>query len=255
MRMRSRLFGWRVWGRRCVRIVRITMRITRARAAASATVRVCGAGRSGRRERVVHEALGEPRSRLNGRAELAYRERRRPPGLRGRGRIGGWWRGWGRVSRARGCFVWVCGSWASWSAGRDGSARGGSPLAAAGGALGAGAELIVAHHGVPWGRTFRQWDTAGRLVVWVNRGQLHDELGEPRRGPGRFGRRAARISRSRSGSSRCRRGVRCRRCRAARSAGRARRVRARAGSRRSISSCIRRTAAASGAASAAAAAG
>lgn len=41
---------------------------------------------------------------------------------------------------------------------------------------------FMAHHAVPYGRTFRQWRTDGRLIVWVNRGQVEDlprASGEP----------------------------------------------------------------------------
>lgn len=31
---------------------------------------------------------------------------------------------------------------------------------------------IMCHNAVPHGRTFRQWDTRGRLFAWVNRGQM-----------------------------------------------------------------------------------
>lgn len=31
---------------------------------------------------------------------------------------------------------------------------------------------IYAHHSVPWGRRFTQYDTMGRKIVWVNRGEL-----------------------------------------------------------------------------------
>lgn len=31
-----------------------------------------------------------------------------------------------------------------------------------------------AHHSVPYGRTFRQWNTRGDLEVWVNRGEIAD---------------------------------------------------------------------------------
>jgi len=33
---------------------------------------------------------------------------------------------------------------------------------------------IRAHHSVPLGRIFRQWNAAGELHVWVNRGEIHD---------------------------------------------------------------------------------
>lgn len=31
-----------------------------------------------------------------------------------------------------------------------------------------------AHHSVPYGRIFRQWNTRGELEVWVNRGEIAD---------------------------------------------------------------------------------
>lgn len=31
---------------------------------------------------------------------------------------------------------------------------------------------IFAHHSVPWGRRYRQHMTDGRLIVWVNRGEI-----------------------------------------------------------------------------------
>lgn len=31
---------------------------------------------------------------------------------------------------------------------------------------------IYASHSVPWGKTFRQYLTDGRLIVWVNRGEV-----------------------------------------------------------------------------------
>lgn len=34
--------------------------------------------------------------------------------------------------------------------------------------------VIMAHHAVPYGAAFRQWDTRGRLLVWANRGQIAD---------------------------------------------------------------------------------
>lgn len=33
---------------------------------------------------------------------------------------------------------------------------------------------ILAHHAVPYGAAYRQWDTRGRLYVWANRGQIAD---------------------------------------------------------------------------------
>lgn len=33
---------------------------------------------------------------------------------------------------------------------------------------------IRAHHAVPYGRVFRQWDTNGQLWAWVNRGEIED---------------------------------------------------------------------------------
>lgn len=43
---------------------------------------------------------------------------------------------------------------------------------------------IRAAHGVPWGRVFRQWDTRGRLWLWVNRGWLEDLPRAKPLGPG-----------------------------------------------------------------------
>jgi hypothetical protein len=39
--------------------------------------------------------------------------------------------------------------------------------------------VIRAHHSVPYGRAFKQWDTAGRLIVWANRGEIKDMLRQP----------------------------------------------------------------------------
>lgn len=33
---------------------------------------------------------------------------------------------------------------------------------------------FLAHHGVPFGRLYRQWDTKGRLWCWVNKGWIAD---------------------------------------------------------------------------------
>lgn len=33
---------------------------------------------------------------------------------------------------------------------------------------------FMASHSVPYGRVYRQWDTRGRLLVWVNRGEVAD---------------------------------------------------------------------------------
>jgi len=33
---------------------------------------------------------------------------------------------------------------------------------------------FMAHHSVPYGRVYSQWDTRGRLLVWVNRGEIAD---------------------------------------------------------------------------------
>jgi hypothetical protein len=33
---------------------------------------------------------------------------------------------------------------------------------------------FMAHHSVPYGRIFKQWDARGRLLVWVNRGEIED---------------------------------------------------------------------------------
>jgi hypothetical protein len=33
---------------------------------------------------------------------------------------------------------------------------------------------IMASHSVPYGRVYRQWDAKGRLLLWVNRGAIHD---------------------------------------------------------------------------------
>lgn len=33
---------------------------------------------------------------------------------------------------------------------------------------------ILVSHLVPYGELYRQWDTSGRLFVWVNRGQVAD---------------------------------------------------------------------------------
>lgn len=35
---------------------------------------------------------------------------------------------------------------------------------------------IRMHHAVPWGRSFRQWDTKDRLWIWVNKGWLLGEI-------------------------------------------------------------------------------
>lgn len=45
------------------------------------------------------------------------------------------------------------------------------------------AGIRTSHH-VPYGRTFRQWDTRGRLWVWVNRGEVEDLPRGPRPTPG-----------------------------------------------------------------------
>lgn len=34
---------------------------------------------------------------------------------------------------------------------------------------------FLAHHSVPWGRLYRQWDTKGRLWCWVNKGWIFDQ--------------------------------------------------------------------------------
>jgi hypothetical protein len=34
--------------------------------------------------------------------------------------------------------------------------------------------FIMAHHSVPYGRVYRQWDTQGHLLLWVNRGLIAD---------------------------------------------------------------------------------
>lgn len=39
---------------------------------------------------------------------------------------------------------------------------------------------LVAHHSVPYGRVFRYYDTKGRLVAYVNRGQIADLPRMPR---------------------------------------------------------------------------
>lgn len=33
---------------------------------------------------------------------------------------------------------------------------------------------VMAHHSVPYGRVYRQWDTDGHLLIWVNRGLVAD---------------------------------------------------------------------------------
>lgn len=33
---------------------------------------------------------------------------------------------------------------------------------------------IMAHHSVPYGRSYRQWDTEGRMLVWANQGEIAD---------------------------------------------------------------------------------
>src|SRR4051794_11020600 len=33
---------------------------------------------------------------------------------------------------------------------------------------------IRAHHSVPYGRAYRQWNTRGELEVWANRGEIED---------------------------------------------------------------------------------
>jgi hypothetical protein len=33
---------------------------------------------------------------------------------------------------------------------------------------------IMAHHSVPYGRAFKQWDARGRLLIWANRGEIAD---------------------------------------------------------------------------------
>jgi hypothetical protein len=33
---------------------------------------------------------------------------------------------------------------------------------------------FLAHHSVPYGRLYRQWDTKGRLWCWVNKGWMAD---------------------------------------------------------------------------------
>lgn len=38
---------------------------------------------------------------------------------------------------------------------------------------------IRAHHSVPYGRLFRQWDTKGRLWVWANAGMIQDLPRQP----------------------------------------------------------------------------
>jgi hypothetical protein len=34
--------------------------------------------------------------------------------------------------------------------------------------------FIMAHHSVPYGRVYRQWNTHGHLLLWVNRGLIAD---------------------------------------------------------------------------------
>lgn len=38
------------------------------------------------------------------------------------------------------------------------------------------ARAILASDAVPFGTVRRQWDTKGRLYVWVNRGQVNDAI-------------------------------------------------------------------------------
>jgi hypothetical protein len=33
---------------------------------------------------------------------------------------------------------------------------------------------FMAHHAVPYGRCFHQWNTRGELLVWVNAGEIAD---------------------------------------------------------------------------------
>lgn len=35
-------------------------------------------------------------------------------------------------------------------------------------------KCFMAHHSVPYGRVYRQWNTKGELLVWVNRGEVAD---------------------------------------------------------------------------------
>jgi hypothetical protein len=35
-------------------------------------------------------------------------------------------------------------------------------------------KCIVASHAVPYGRTYRQWNTCGELLLWANRGEVVD---------------------------------------------------------------------------------
>jgi hypothetical protein len=43
---------------------------------------------------------------------------------------------------------------------------------------------ILTSHAVPYGRAYRQWDSKGRLLIWVNRGEVADL---PRAAPGTLG--------------------------------------------------------------------
>lgn len=36
---------------------------------------------------------------------------------------------------------------------------------------------ILATLKVPWGKSYRQWDTRGRLWIWMNRAELLDAIG------------------------------------------------------------------------------
>lgn len=42
------------------------------------------------------------------------------------------------------------------------------------------AREIRASHAVPWGRTYRQWNVFGELLLWVNRGELAEILAPAR---------------------------------------------------------------------------
>ena len=35
-------------------------------------------------------------------------------------------------------------------------------------------KCFMAHHAVPYGQLYRQWNTKGELLVWVNRGEVAD---------------------------------------------------------------------------------
>jgi hypothetical protein len=35
-------------------------------------------------------------------------------------------------------------------------------------------KCFMAHHAVPYGQVYRQWNTRGELLVWVNRGEIAD---------------------------------------------------------------------------------